>query len=105
MSIQPIDLQTLFSQLNQVGKEQALIKGQETLQQTIQGKELEKQTEQNDHSVNNTKDTDEGPADIREDEQNQQQEENRKKQEREKEKKKVEYFKDPDLGNNVDISG
>ena len=107
MSIQPIDLQTLFSHLNQVGKEQANIRTQDALQQAHQGSELARQTEIKDHSVNETKDSEQGPGAIKDEENKNKRhpQEKDQKQERKNENNDLEYVKDPALGNNIDISG
>ncbi|MBN1799297.1 MAG: hypothetical protein JW822_12020 [Spirochaetales bacterium] len=106
MPILPIDLQILFSQMNQVGKEQAIQKEGHAINQSLQGMELVKHTEQEDNSVNQSKDVGEGLEKIKN-------EENKKKEEREREKnekkeqsqKKNKYFADPDLGKHIDIMG
>ncbi len=106
MSILPIDLQILFSQMNQVGKEQAIQKDGNAIHQSLQGMELVKNTEQKDSSVNQSKDIGEGLEKIKN-------EENKKKEEREREKNekkeqaehKKTVFADPDLGKHIDIMG
>jgi hypothetical protein len=57
MAIQPIDLQVLFSRLNQVGKEQAEQKDGQIHNQVVQGAEIVKRTERQDHSVTGLRET------------------------------------------------
>jgi hypothetical protein len=57
MAIQPIDLQTLFTQLEKVGKSQAFQKEGLAVQQAIQQVESQKKTEEQIQSVNETQDT------------------------------------------------
>lgn len=106
MSIQPIDLQTLFVKMSQVGKEQAIQKESITIQQEIQGNEIAKKHIHDDSSVNRTDNSDSGPEKTRED-----REKEKKKGKEEKKQKKNEapvsreILFDPDLGKNIDISG
>ena len=109
MPLLPIDLQTLFAQMNQVGKEQAVQRDGSILQQSLQGSEIVKRTEQQDNSVNETKQVGEGLEKIKEKRRNA---EKREKKRREEEKKKVEktsnkdnLFNDPNLGQHIDIVG
>lgn len=106
MSLTPLDLQTLFVRLGQVGKEQAILKDAAPLQQSLQGSQIAQKTEIQDHSVNETKEAGDGPDQVKEDEEkssSEEQEEEKKK--KEKKKQQSEIFHDPDLGRNIDISG
>ena len=108
MSIKPIDLQTLFMHMNQVGKEQAQQKEGLHLQQLAMGSELVKETEQRDKSVNQTESTSDGPEEIHEEDEQSRGGRKRQKKEDEETREKLQskkYFSDPALGNNVDISG
>ena len=107
MSIQPIDLQTLFMRLNQVGKEQAVQKEAAHLAQTIQGSEIAKRAEEQARVVNQAKELEDGLTAIDEEEQkNKHQDEEEKKREQEaQEMQRKKFFRDPDLGNKIDISG
>ena len=110
MPIQPIDLQTLFAHINQVGKEQAALKEGLTAQQAAQANELIKEKKHQDESVNKTTRSDEDNHKIHEDHEkagsgkpgNDQKNEN---EIHDTEKKKISVFTDPDLGKNIDISG
>ena len=108
MPIQPIDLQTLFAHINQVGKEQAALKEGLTTQQAAQASELIKEKKHQDESVNKTTGTDEDNQKIRDDHKNAGSGESGSDHENEKpdtEKDKMSFFTDPDLGKNIDISG
>lgn len=114
MSIQPIDLQTLFMRLSQVGKEQAAIREAAHVAQTVQGSEIAKRSEEQAKTVNQSRDIEEGPDAIKDDE-------NRgggqrggqrggKRGEEESDKAKAEakkrnVFQDPELGTKIDLSG
>lgn len=112
MSLQPIDLQTLFVRLSQIGKEQAALKESSVLQQAARGAELAKQTRLNDETVRHTDELQQESGRIRDRQEgsSEQGEEKREAQEeqngsgREKGKKKN-IFRDPALGKNIDISG
>jgi hypothetical protein len=58
MPLLPIDLQTLFTQTNQVGREQAARKDAPPLAQQLQGAQLAQKAEQLDHAVNETREQD-----------------------------------------------
>ena len=108
MAIKPIDLQTLFMHMNQVGKEQAQQKEGLHLQQVIMGSELVRETEQKDKSVNQAHALSDGPEAIHEDQESQGGGKKRRKKEEEKESGQDQsrnYYRDPDLGNNIDITG
>ncbi len=105
MSVQPIDLQVLISHMPDVGKDQAIQKDAIQLAQIAQGNQLVQKTEQQSHSVNESKETDEvqqvkdrtgGGKKSRSGQ-------GRKGKSRKGEPKEV--FSDPQIGKNVDISG
>ena len=106
MPIQPIDMQTLFAKINQVGKEQAALKDISAQHQAMQNSEIEKQADQKIHTVNDPEDISDGAAKTDEDGHT-----NREKEQwagnelPEEEAKKKEVVKDPDLGHHVDLSG
>jgi hypothetical protein len=60
MAIQPIDLQTLFTQMDKVGKDQSVLREGHQIQSALQSARLEQQELQRDHSVNETQDTGQG---------------------------------------------
>ena len=61
MALLPIDLQTLFTQSTQIGKEQAAQKDALPVAQSIQGAQLAQKAEIRDTAVNETHDEQEGP--------------------------------------------
>lgn len=60
MPILPLDLQTIFSQIGNVGREQAALREIAPLQQTAQASEMVQQTYRQDRSVNEAQDSREG---------------------------------------------
>ncbi|MDR3337013.1 MAG: hypothetical protein LBT16_07400 [Treponema sp.] len=62
MAIQPIDLQTLFTQIDKVGKDQSVLREGHQIQSALQSARLEQRELQRDHSVNETQDTGQGGA-------------------------------------------
>ncbi len=108
MPVQPIDLQTLFAHINQVGKQQANLKEGIILQQSAKGSELVKETEHKNESVNKFEQVNEENQEIKEkrsgsDERREKDGENGAPKEEKQQDKN--YFTDPDLGRNIDISG
>jgi hypothetical protein len=65
VSLLPIDLQTLFSQANTVGKEQAAQKESTPTAQSLQGAQLVQKTEQQDNDVNATPTQEEGAEKVK----------------------------------------
>jgi hypothetical protein len=108
MPIQPIDLQNMFLRLNQIGKEQAEQRENIIHQQSAQNSEFVRETEHKDHSVNEPTDLPEGPkkTDDESSGQQRQSKEETPKQERDDSVSEEEvFFTDPDLGQNLDITG
>jgi hypothetical protein len=103
----PIDLQTLFTQANQVGREQAVQKDALPQAQSLQGSQMAQKTEQRDNAVNETADQQEGTEQVKD----------RKRRGAERRRGKgakkdgpaeqpaqKSVVSDPALGRNVDIS-
>jgi hypothetical protein len=65
MALLPIDLQTLFTQTTQVGKEQAAQKDATPIAQSLQGSQLVQKTAQRDADVNETKQQEEGAEKLK----------------------------------------
>jgi len=113
MSLQPIDLQTLFVRLSQIGKEQAARKESQVLQQEARGNELARQAKLNDESVNQTNELKDESGKVREKKEGStgspghehSETEEQRREGRGEEKKKRNVFEDPALGKNIDISG
>lgn len=109
MPILPIDLQTLFGQSAQVGKEQAAQKEAPPAAQSLQGSQIVQRTEQRDASVNETHSTEEeGPEAVKD--RARRGAERRKRHSRGPAKQpeapgaRRSVYRDPSLGRNVDIS-
>jgi hypothetical protein len=110
----PVDLQTLFGQTPQVGREQNVQREGVPLAQAQQGAELVRRAGQQDASVNELKQQEEGPeqARIRERRHGRRDtgagRERRKKrppQKPRKDRDKMDVARDPALGRHVDVSG
>jgi hypothetical protein len=112
MALLPIDLQTLFSQTTQVGREQAAQKDAPPAAQMLQGARLVQQAEIRDTSVNEAQEQQEGPEKLKD--------RARRGAERRKARQKgaqkgaqppaapppaSDVVRDPALGRNVDITG
>jgi len=110
MPILPIDLQTIFSQIGNVGKDQAVQRDIAPLQQTLQGTQMVQQTLQQDRSVNEPRDSRDGER-IRDEEKKGQArggEEGERKPGSEphpegRSASGKEVFKDPALGTHIDV--
>jgi hypothetical protein len=116
MAIQPIDLQTLFTQIDKVGKTQAVQREGLAIQQALQNDQSQKKTEEQVQSVNETQDTGEGPEKVkdrgphkrpREDILNKDEAGKGAPEEEEEPvpEKKVYVIQDPSLGKNIDLTG
>jgi hypothetical protein len=106
MPLLPIDLQIMFSQLEHIGKTEAAQRQVAPEAQALQGMEMVKRNEQRDSSVNETKDSGQGPEAVKEDERrNRRRKAALKRDESKRNESKKEVFKDPDLGHHIDITG
>ncbi|MCL2801697.1 MAG: hypothetical protein FWD28_08075 [Treponema sp.] len=106
MAIAPIDLQTMFSQVDKVGKTQAAQKEGQALQQAIQGAHMQRKAEEQIRQVNEAQNTGDGTDKVndRGQRQNSGSKNEREKKDQEKEEKKLSVLRDPSLGNKIDIS-
>lgn len=107
MSIKPLDLQTLFLKMANVGKEQAAIQKSVENQQNREANQLIKEENNRDHSVNKAEEDKETDS-VRDREggsNRNNSESGREKEEEEASKNKANYFTDPKRGHNIDISG
>ena len=109
MAIQPIDLQTLFSQLDKVAKTQTAQREGLAVQQTLQGVQIQKKTEEHIQSVNETQDTGDGAEKVKDrGARGHEGGGGRKKAapggNTDTEAESPPVFKDPSLGQNIDIS-
>ena len=112
MAIQPIDLQTLFTQVEKVGKEQANQKQGLQLQQSIQSAHVQQKAEERIQSVNESQDTGDGLERVK-DRSPRKHREHREYEEAEADLDPGDLrslddpavIHDPALGKNVDLSG
>jgi hypothetical protein len=114
MAIQPIDLQILFTQLDKVGKNQAVEKEGVAIQQSLLGIQMQKKTEDQIRSVNEAPNTGEGAEGVKERKREgaEPSEKEDSRDEREKNdgkgstaEKALFIIRDPALGKNIDVSG
>jgi hypothetical protein len=109
MAIQPIDLQTLFTQVDKMAKTQSAMKDGTSVQQAIQSIQMERKTEQQIQSVNETQNTGDGVEKVkdRRERKHEQADGGKKDQETgeeaEADSERV-VFRDSHLGKNIDIS-
>jgi hypothetical protein len=106
----PIDLQTIFSQLGNVGKEQAAQRDVVPLAQTVRGSEMVQQTYRQDRSVNETRDAREGEKPAIEERRRRsrgrdgaEKHENGEGEAGEAERGRPAVFRDPALGSHIDV--
>jgi hypothetical protein len=108
MALLPIDLQTLFTQSTQVGKEQAAQKDAPPAAQSLQGAQLAQKADIRDTTVNETHDQEEGPEQVKN--RARRGAERRKGRQKGKQTKPPaappasDVVRDPALGRNVDIT-
>ena len=110
--MQPIDLQTLFTQMDKVGKSQAMQREGQHILESIQQIQIQKKNEQNVQSVNQAQDLGEEAGTIKEEKKHGRRENNSGAKERQTEEEELsegidkrDLIRDPSLGRNVDISG
>ncbi|MDR0320852.1 MAG: hypothetical protein LBI28_05060 [Treponema sp.] len=108
MALAPIDLQAIFSQVDKVGKTQAAQREGQALQQSIQGVELQRKTEEQIRQVNEAQNTGDGTEKVNDknSEHGQRQSRGSKHEENkdDKEEGQLPVLNDPFLGNKIDIS-
>ena len=110
MALLPIDLQTMFSQMGQIGKEQAVAKEVPPQLQAMQAEQIVRKSEHDDKAVNQAREPGEGPEKVREDGRRGKRRrggprERRSPGQEPAEGGEPEVFEDPALGHNVDLVG
>ena len=110
MAIQPIDLQALFTQIDKVGKNQAVMREGHQIQDALQQVQIQRKLEENVRSVNEAPEMGEEAETIKD--QNGRRFHARqggaggdKEEEEPAEEEKQQLIRDPALGRNIDISG
>jgi len=108
MAIAPIDLQTLFTQLDKVGRTYASQREGQAIQQAVQGIQIQKKTEEQIQQVNEAQNTGEGAEKIKDRGHDQKQKQNSGKkndrESKEEDEQPVSVLRDLSLGRNIDIS-
>lgn len=104
MSVQPIDLQVLFARLNQISRDQAVQRDMAVQSQAVTADEIVEKSDERDHSVNEASTEEEGPESLGDRQDGGQQQHNESRGDH-TQAEQTSYFSDPDLGQNVDISG
>lgn len=109
MAIQPVDLQTLFMRLNQVGKEQATQQHAAVAGQDAAADRITEESLRDERAVNQAQEVSDGPEQVSDD---QKKEGDRRSPRRDRsgdeeddESRPRPVFRDPDLGKRVDLSG
>jgi len=107
MPIKPIDLQTLFVQLGQVGKQQAAEKDGALLHANLHGAQVKRMEDEAAKAIQRPKEDQATPQSIEEDggSETPGQGAEKKRENEKKTYKDFETISDPDLGGHVDISG
>jgi len=109
MAITPLDLQTLFAQIDKIGKDIAAQKDGASLHETIMNSIAQQKAQEKTHTVIETEDSGEGPGKLRSQQSWQKKGgEGREDNEGEGGRKSgrgKSPVSDPNLGNYVDISG
>jgi len=107
MPLLPIDLQTMFAHMNQVGREEAVQRQVSPEAQSLQAMNIARRTEERDKSVNEANEVSEGAEKVQEEERRaeERQEKREKKDRRAKAGSESEIFRDPALGRHIDIEG
>ena len=106
MGIAPIDLQTLFTQVDKVGRAQVSQREGQAVQQAIHGIQIQNKTEAQLQQVNEAQNSGEG-ADKVNDQKRRNDNDNKKdesKKEKDQDEQQLSYLRDPSLGNRIDIS-
>jgi hypothetical protein len=108
MAIAPIDLQTLFTQLDKVAKTQSAQKESQVIQQAMQGVQLQRKTEEHIEQVNEAQNMGEGVEKVNDKKQNEKDKSEEKRKSREQAEKEGEdkssVLRDLNLGKKIDIS-
>jgi hypothetical protein len=110
MAIQPIDLQTLFTQVDKVGKNQANQREGVEIQQALQNLQMQKKTDERTHAVTESQNMGEGTERINDRNARRRQpgapfRNEEKPGESPEDQAEETVIRDPDLGKNIDFSG
>jgi hypothetical protein len=109
--MQPIDLQTLFTQIDKVARNQMQQKEGLQIQAALQQVQSQKKAEENVRAINEAQNMGDGASKIKDEESRQQNFHHGKEhggehsEEADEGKPKTLFIRDPALGRNIDISG
>ncbi|MDR2701332.1 MAG: hypothetical protein LBB72_02745 [Spirochaetaceae bacterium] len=109
MALSPLDLQTLFTQMDKVGKQEAAQRVGAAILQSIQQEKHQQQTDERIRSVNEAQDTGEGTEGVKDKNGGRAgQDGNRRNHTTGDDEEKAwegdTIIRDPDLGMNIDVS-
>lgn len=105
MAIQPIDLQVLFSRLNEIGRDQSTHREAQLQAQLVAASEIADQSEEFDHRVTQSRTDEEGPEQVNDGSGGEKGGTGEHGARDDDERAEEQVFRDPDLGQNIDISG
>ena len=110
MPLLPIDLQTMFSQMTQIGREQAVQKEVPPQYQAVQAEQIVRKSEHDDKAVNQAREPGEGPEKAREEGRRGKRRRGGSREGHPRAQEPAgggapEVFEDPALGHNVDLVG
>jgi hypothetical protein len=113
MPLLPIDLQTMFSQMTQIGREQAVQKEVPPQYQAVQAEQIVRKSEHDDKAVNQAREPGEGPQKTREEGPRRRRRGSPRERRRASQSptpgegppQEREVFEDPALGHNVNLVG
>ena len=110
MAIQPIDLQAIFSQVDKVGKNQAVQREGQQINEALQQMQVQKKMEQDVQSVNQSQEMGKEAATVKDEDkrgtyENKSGAEDKDKEDENAENERPGLIRDPALGRNIDISG
>ncbi|MDR2143004.1 MAG: hypothetical protein LBP29_01385 [Treponema sp.] len=106
MAISPIDLQTLFTQVDKIGKQETAQKEGAAIQQALRQAQVQRITEEKINAVNEAPDQGEGAGKVGDKNSGRREGEARKKAAEEEagDEADEDVIRDPDLGRNIDVS-
>ena len=111
MGIAPLDLQTLFSQVDKVGKQQAAQREGQALQQSIQGVQLQRKADEQVQQVSQTPNFGEGADKVKDrgpnhggEQPGSGKQKSQNKNSNDDEQPQASFLSDPNLGKKINIS-
>lgn len=109
MPIQPMDLQVLFSRLDNISRETSGERNLLAQSQAVAGSEIAEKSQELARAVTTAEDVNQGPDTVHDDEEENGQSGGRRRKRQVENATEQEHegavFRDPDLGGTIDISG